>query len=123
MSVDEPVMHPVGEKTPSLRQAGEHDLCPGCGEPVAIRILLETIAELGLSQSTIGVLGIGCYTAFARPLAADIEQALHGQAPSVATGIKRTRPATPVLTPQGAGEMVNAGLQMGLTTAARSENV
>jgi len=116
-------MHAVGEKSPSLLQTGEHDLCPGCGEPVAIRILLETIAELGLSQSTIGVVGIGCYTAFARTLDVDIVQALHGRAPSVATGVKRMRPDIAVFTLQGDGDMVNEGLQEVLHTAARGENV
>jgi 2-oxoglutarate ferredoxin oxidoreductase subunit beta len=116
-------MHAVGERTPSLLQTGEHDLCPGCGEPVAIRILLETIAELGLSESTIGVVGIGCYTAFARTLDVDMVQALHGRAPSVATGVKRMRPDTAVFTLQGDGDMVNEGLQEVLHTAARGENV
>ncbi|HEV3354117.1 MAG TPA: thiamine pyrophosphate-dependent enzyme [Acidimicrobiales bacterium] len=120
---NEPVLIPVGEKTPSLLQTGEHDLCPGCGEPVAIRILLETIAELGLSQSTVGVVGIGCYTAFARTLDVDLVQALHGRAPSVATGFKRMRPDTAVFTLQGDGDMVNEGLQEVLHTAARGENV
>ena len=123
MTVEEPVMHPVGEKTPSLLQTGEHDLCPGCGEPVAIRILLETIAELELSQSTIGVVGIGCYTAFARTLDIDMVQALHGRAPSVATGVKRMQPDNAVFTLQGDGDMVNEGLQEVLHTAARGENV
>jgi 2-oxoglutarate ferredoxin oxidoreductase subunit beta len=120
---EEPVMHPVGEKTPSLLQTGEHDLCPGCGEPVAIRILLETLADLGLSTSTIGVVGIGCYTAFARTLDVDMVQALHGRAPSVATGVKRMQPGKAVFTLQGDGDMVNEGLQEVLHTAARGENV
>jgi 2-oxoglutarate ferredoxin oxidoreductase subunit beta len=120
---EEPTMHAVGEKTPSLLQTGEHDLCPGCGEPVAIRILLETIAELDLSTSTIGVVGIGCYTAFARTLDVDMVQALHGRAPSVATGVKRMQPDKAVFTLQGDGDMVNEGLQEVLHTAARGENV
>ena len=123
MTADEPVLHPVGEKLPSLLQSGEHDLCPGCGEPVAIRILLETLAELGLSTSTIGVVGIGCYTAFARTLDVDLVQALHGRAPSVATGVKRMQPDKAVFTLQGDGDMVNEGLQEVLHTAARGENV
>ncbi|MBV8387674.1 MAG: hypothetical protein JO155_12855, partial [Acidimicrobiia bacterium] len=123
MTTDEPVLHPVGEKLPSLLQSGEHDLCPGCGEPVAIRILLETLAELGLSTSTIGVVGIGCYTAFARTLDVDLVQALHGRAPSVATGVKRMQPDKAVFTLQGDGDMVNEGLQEVLHTAARGENL
>ena len=120
---DEPVRHLVGEKTPHLLQTGEHDLCPGCGEPVAIRILLETLAELGLTTSTIGVVGIGCYTAFARTLDVDLVQALHGRAPSVATGVKRMQPDKAVFTLQGDGDMVNEGLQEVLHTAARGENI
>jgi 2-oxoglutarate ferredoxin oxidoreductase subunit beta len=124
MSMDgEPVLHQVGEKTPSLLQTGEHDLCPGCGEPVALRILLETLDELGLAASTIGVVGIGCYTAFARTLDLDLVQALHGRAPSVATGVKRMQPDKAVFTLQGDGDMVNEGLQEVLHTAARGENV
>ena len=118
-----PPAHKVGEKTPHLLQTGEHDLCPGCGEPVALRILLETVADLGLADKTIAVVGIGCYTAFSRTLDVDIVQALHGRAPSVATGVKRMRPDRTVLTMQGDGDMVNEGLQEVLHTAARGENV
>ena len=50
-------------------------------------------------------------------------QALHGRAPSVATGIKRMRPESLVFTLQGDGDMVNEGLQEVLHTAARGENV
>jgi len=121
--VIEPAAHQVGSKVPSLLQTGEHDLCPGCGEPVAIRILLETLEDLGLSQSTIGVIGIGCYTAFAKTLDVDTVQALHGRAPSVATGVKRMQPDKAVFTLQGDGDMVNEGLQEVLHTAARGENV
>ena len=123
MTVDEPVLHQVGDKTPSLLQTGEHDLCPGCGEPVALRILLETLTDLGLTASTIGVVGIGCYTAFSRTLDVDLVQALHGRAPSVATGVKRMQPDKAVFTLQGDGDMVNEGLQEVLHTAARGENV
>ena len=118
-----PAGHVVGEKTPHLLQTGEHDLCPGCGEPVALRILLETVADLGLTDKTIAVMGIGCYTAFSRTLDVDIVQALHGRAPSVATGVKRMRRESTVLTLQGDGDMVNEGLQEVLHTAARGENV
>ena len=122
MTGDQPAAHQVGEKTPSLLQTGEHDLCPGCGEPVALRILLETITELGLSTSTIGVVGIGCYTAFSRTLDVDLVQALHGRAPSVATGVKRMQPDKAVFTLQGDGDMVDEGLQEVLHTAARADD-
>ena len=50
-------------------------------------------------------------------------QALHGRAPSVATGMKRMRPDAIVFTLQGDGDMVNEGLQEVLHTAARGESV
>ena len=118
-----PTSHVVGEKQPALLQTTEHDLCPGCGEPVALRILLETIAELGLATSTVAVVGIGCYTAFSGTIDLDLVQALHGRAPSVATGVKRMRPDRTVLTLQGDGDMVNEGLQEVLHTAARGESI
>ena len=69
------------------------------------------------------VAGIGCYTAFTSTVDVDLVQALHGRAPSVATGAKRMRPDAVVFTLQGDGDMVNEGLQEVLHTAARGEKV
>lgn len=126
LRTDAPPSEPArqtGEAHPDLLLAGEHDLCPGCGEPVAIRLLLEVIAELGCAQRAIGNVGIGCYTAFTSILDVDLVQALHGRAPSVATGVKRMRPDALVFTLQGDGDMVNEGLQEVIHTAARGEQV
>jgi len=113
----------VGDLTPDLLLTGEHHLCPGCGEPLALRCLLDTITDLDVTTQTIGVVGIGCYTAFTTSIDVDLVQALHGRAPSVATGIKRMRPDAVVFTLQGDGDMVNEGLQEVLHTAARGEAV
>jgi 2-oxoglutarate ferredoxin oxidoreductase subunit beta len=113
----------VGALKPELLLTGEHNLCPGCGEPLALRCLLDTITELDATSRTIGVVGIGCYTAFSMSMDVDLVQALHGRAPSVATGVKRMRPDALVFTLQGDGDMVNEGLQEVLHTAARGESV
>ena len=115
--------HRVGDRKPDLLLTQEHHMCPGCGEPLAIRIVLETLTELGLEARAIGVVGIGCYTSFSGSLDVDVVQALHGRAPSVATGVKRMRPDSVVFTLQGDGDMVNEGLQEVLHTAARGERV
>jgi len=115
--------HLVDDFTPQLVDVGTHQLCPGCGEPIAIRSVMETVAELNRMTSTIAVFGIGCYTAFSNNLDVEVLQALHGRAPSVATGVKRARPETIVLTVQGDGDMVSEGLQEVLHTAARCERV
>jgi 2-oxoglutarate ferredoxin oxidoreductase subunit beta len=113
----------VEDFTPSLVDVGAHHLCPGCGEPIAIRSVMEAIAELDLVRRTIAVFGIGCYTAFSNNLDVEVLQALHGRAPSVATGAKRALPTSIVITLQGDGDMVSEGLQEVLHAAARGENI
>lgn len=108
---------------PDLLLSEDHHLCPGCGEPMAIRMMLEAIQELEYAQKNIGVVGIGCYTAFTGIIDTDLVQALHGRAPSVATGVKRMLPDKLVYTLQGDGDMVNEGLQEVIHTAARGESV
>jgi 2-oxoglutarate/2-oxoacid ferredoxin oxidoreductase subunit beta len=113
----------VGDLKPDLLLTQEHHMCPGCGEPLVLRSFLESLTELGLAQRSIAILGIGCYTSFGMTMDVDLIQALHGRAPSVATGVKRMRPESIVFTLQGDGDMVNEGLQEVLHTAARGENV
>ena len=108
---------------PDLLLTQEHHMCPGCGEPLAVRQFLECIEELDVANRSIAVAGIGCYTSFAGTMDVDLVQALHGRAPSVATGVKRMLPDSLVFTLQGDGDMVNEGLQEVLHTAARGEKV
>ena len=102
----------VEAQKPDLLLTEEHHMCPGCGEPLAVRQFLETITRARRrSQHAIGVAGIGCYTSFSGTMDVDLVQALHGRAPSVATGVKRMLPDALVFTLQGDGDMVNEGLQ------------
>ncbi|NNE74884.1 MAG: hypothetical protein HKN26_14565 [Acidimicrobiales bacterium] len=113
----------VADFTPGLIDVGEHHLCPGCGEPIAIRAVMDAIALLGLADTCIAVFGIGCSTAFSNNLDVEVLQALHGRAPSVATGVARVHPGLAVFTIQGDGDMANEGLQEVLHAAARGENI
>jgi 2-oxoglutarate/2-oxoacid ferredoxin oxidoreductase subunit beta len=113
----------VADLKPDLLLTQEHNLCPGCGEPLALRLFLEALEELGVAQRSVMVAGIGCYTAFTSTVDLDLVQALHGRAPSLATGVKRMKPECVVFTLQGDGDMVNEGLQEVLHTAARGEAV
>ena len=106
---------------PDLLLSTQHSLCPGCGEPLALRTILELLGELGVAERTICVCGIGCYTAFPAIVDVDVLQALHGRAPSVATGAKRVLPDRFVFTLQGDGDMVSEGLQEIVHSAARGE--
>src|SRR6185312_6465029 len=91
--------------------------------PIAVRQFLETITQLDAVERAIGVAGIGCYTSFSGSMDVDLVQALHGRAPSVATGVKRMLPDALVFTLQGDGDMVNEGLQEVIHTAARGERI
>ncbi len=110
MSAGETELKRVSAK-PDLLLSTQHSLCPGCGEPLALRTILELLVELGVAERTICVCGIGCYTAFPGIMDVDVLQALHGRAPSVATGAKRVLPDRFVFTLQGDGDMVSEGLQ------------
>jgi len=113
----------VADFTPTLVDVGAHHLCPGCGEPVAIRAVMDALALLDLADRCVAVFGIGCSTAFSNNLDVEVLQALHGRAPSVATGVARMRPELAVFTIQGDGDMANEGLQEVLHAAARGERI
>ena len=106
-----------------LQLTGEHHLCPGCGHPVAWRLLLESIAELELEKKAIGVVGHGCYTNIVSMADIDFLQCLHGRAPAVATGVKRVHPDAAVFTLQGDGDVASEGLAEVLHAAARGERI
>jgi 2-oxoglutarate/2-oxoacid ferredoxin oxidoreductase subunit beta len=106
-----------------LQLSGEHHLCPGCGHPVAWRLLLEVISELELEKRAIGVVGHGCYTNIVSLADIDFLQCLHGRAPAVATGVKRVRPEAAVFTIQGDGDVASEGLAEVLHAAARGEKI
>jgi 2-oxoglutarate ferredoxin oxidoreductase subunit beta len=110
----------INDFKPNLLQSTEHDLCPGCGHPVAMRVVLEVVEELALNPVLLA--GHGCYTQMM--IAADLDslQCLHGRAPAAATGMKRMMPDVPVITLQGDGDMVTEGLHEILHAAARGEN-
>ncbi len=113
----------IVDKPPTLLLQGEHHLCPGCGEPIAYKVLLDAIEEMGLRDRAVCAMGIGCYTAFAPLIDVDVVQALHGRAPSVATGVKRMKPDAVVFTVQGDGDMASEGLQEAIHAAARGERI
>ena len=113
----------VADALAPLQLSGEHHLCPGCGHPVAWRLLLEVISELDLASRAIGVVGHGCYTNIVSLADIDFLQCLHGRAPAVATGVKRVQPGAAVFTIQGDGDVASEGLAEVLHAAARGERI
>jgi 2-oxoglutarate ferredoxin oxidoreductase subunit beta len=97
--------------------------CPGCGHGTAHRILAEVIEEEGLQSETIGVSPVGCSVFLYHYLDVDIQQAAHGRAPAVATGIKRLLPDKFVFTYQGDGDLAAIGTAETIHACNRGENI
>src|SRR3990172_11279848 len=66
--------------------------CPGCGHSVVHRVLMEVVEELGIQDKTIGVAPVGCSVFAYDYMDIDMQEAAHGRASAVATGIKRVLP-------------------------------
>jgi len=102
---------------------GTLSYCPGCGHGVAHRILMEVIEEMGITADTIGVAPVGCSVLAYDFMNVDIQQAAHGRAPAVATGIKRVFPDKYVFTYQGDGDLAAIGTAETIHACNRGENI
>ena len=112
----------VFKKTPLLTDTEMH-YCPGCGHGVAHRILMEAVEELGLQSETIGVAPVGCSVFAYHYMNVDMQQAAHGRATAVATGIKRVFPEKTVFTYQGDGDLAAIGTGETIHACNRGENI
>ncbi len=97
--------------------------CPGCGHGVAHRITMEVIEELGLAHQTIGIAPVGCSVLAYEFMNIDMQEAAHGRAPAVATGIKRVFPEKTVFTYQGDGDLAAIGTAETIHACNRGENI
>ena len=97
--------------------------CPGCGHSVVHRVLMEVVEELGIQDKTIGVAPVGCSVFAYHYLDIDMQEAAHGRASAVATGIKRMLPDKYVFSYQGDGDLAAIGTAETIHTVNRGENV
>lgn len=115
-------MIPVYQRPRSLRKVVTH-YCPGCTHGIAHRLVAEVIDELGIEGRAVGVASVGCSVFAYNYIDVDFQQAAHGRAPAVATGIKRVSPQSIVFTYQGDGDLASIGAAEIVHAAARSENI
>ncbi len=97
--------------------------CPGCGHGTAHRLVMEIIEELGKENETIGVAPVGCSVLAYEFMNVDMQEAAHGRAPAVATGIKRVWPDRVVFTYQGDGDLAAIGTNETIHACNRGENI
>ncbi|HHW71184.1 MAG TPA: MFS transporter, partial [Clostridiales bacterium] len=95
-------MAKVFERPKALTDKPFH-YCPGCTHGIVHRLVAEVIDELGVQDKAIGVAPVGCAVFAYDYFNCDMQEASHGRAPAVATGIKRVHPDKVVFTYQGDG--------------------
>jgi 2-oxoglutarate ferredoxin oxidoreductase subunit beta len=112
----------VYEKPKTLTDTPMH-YCPGCAHGVVHRVMMEVIDEMGIQDKTIGVAPVGCSVFAYDYMNVDMQEAAHGRASAVATGIKRVLPDRIVFSYQGDGDLAAIGTAETIHTVNRGENI
>lgn len=112
----------VFKRTEGLQDVTTH-YCPGCTHGIIHRLVAEVLEEMNLLGDAIGVVPVGCSVLAYKYFNVDTQEAAHGRAPAVATGIKRTHPDNVVFTYQGDGDLSSIGMAEIVHAAARGEKI
>ena len=112
----------VYEKSKALTDRELH-YCPGCHHGIIHKLIAETLEELNLTDEVIAVCPVGCSVFAGNYFNFDTQEAAHGRAPAVGTGIKRTHPTQPVFTYQGDGDLASIGCAEIVHAAMRGEKI
>lgn len=112
----------VFSKTNGLTDMQTH-YCPGCTHGIIHRLVGEVLEELNVLGDTIGVAPVGCSVLAYKYFNCDMQEAAHGRAPAVGTGIKRVLPDKVVFTYQGDGDLASIGMAEIVHAAARGEKI
>lgn len=97
--------------------------CPGCAHSTVHKLLMEVVQDLDIQEKVIGVAPVGCSVFAYDYLDIDMQEAAHGRATAVATGIKRMLPYKYVFTYQGDGDLAAIGTAETIHTINRGENI
>jgi 2-oxoglutarate ferredoxin oxidoreductase subunit beta len=84
---------------------------------------MEVVEEMDIQEQTIGVAPVGCSVFAYDYMDIDMQQAAHGRAAAVATGIKRLLPCKYVFTYQGDGDLAAIGIAETIHAINRGENI
>lgn len=115
-------MELVYKRPATLTETPMH-YCPGCGHGVVHKLLMEVVEEMGIQERTIGVAPVGCSVFAYNYMNIDMQEAAHGRASAVATGIKRMLPDRIVFSYQGDGDLAAIGTGETIHTVNRGENI
>ncbi len=97
--------------------------CPGCGHGIVHKLVALAIDQLGIQDRTIFISPVGCSVFAYYYFDVGNIQAAHGRAAAVATGAKRARPDSIVISYQGDGDLAAIGTAELIHAANRGENI
>jgi 2-oxoglutarate ferredoxin oxidoreductase subunit beta len=97
--------------------------CPGCAHSLVHKLIMEVVEDMGIQEQTVGVAPVGCSVFAYDYMDIDMQEAAHGRAAAVATGIKRLMPEKYVFTYQGDGDLAAIGIGETLHAINRGENI
>jgi len=84
--------------------------CPGCGDYAVLAAVQSIMPELGVPKERIVVVsGIGCSSRFPYYMETFGFHTIHGRAPTIASGLKATRPDLSVWVVTGDGDALSIG--------------
>ena len=84
--------------------------CPGCGDYSILAQMQKMLPSLGVPREKIVFIsGIGCYSRFPYYMNTYGFHSIHGRAPTIATGLKLTRPELMVFVITGDGDALSIG--------------
>lgn len=84
--------------------------CPGCGDYAVLAAVQRALPELAENkENVVFISGIGCSSRFPYYMDTYGFHTIHGRAPSVATGLKATRPELDVWVVTGDGDALSIG--------------
>lgn len=112
----------VYERPHTLLEVNMH-YCPGCAHSLVHKLIMEAVEELDIQEDTIGVAPVGCAVFAYDYMDIDMQEAAHGRATAVATGIKKLMPDKYVFTYQGDGDLAAIGIAETIHTINRGENI
>lgn len=110
-------------KKPELLNDNSMHYCPGCSHGVVHKLIAEVIAEMGMTEKTIGISPVGCAVFAYNYIDIDWQEAAHGRAPALASACKRLWPDRLVFTYQGDGDLACIGTAESLHTLNRGDNI
>lgn len=109
-------------KKPSTLVDTTMHYCPGCAHSLVHKLIMEVVEEMGIQEQTIGVAPVGCSVFAYDYMDIDMQEAAHGRACAVATGIRRLMPDKYVFTYQGDGDLAAIGIGETIHAINRGEN-